>query len=61
MKEDPDIRQGDWVRFYQNGIMVIGVVQYIIKDITSYRQVCTDIGTVSLDNVLEYRRQGFRT
>ena len=58
--DDIDINQGDWVRFYQAGIMVIGVVQYIIKDITSYRQVCTDIGMVSIENVLEVRRQGFR-
>ena len=54
--EIDDVGTGDWVRFYQNGKLVVGVVEYVIKDITSYRQVCTDIGMVSQENILERRR-----
>ena len=54
---DEDVRKGDWVRFYQNEKLVIGEVNYVIKDITSYLKVCTDVGQVCLESILERRRE----
>lgn len=53
-----DIKEGDWVRFYQSGRLVIGEVRYVkerepwAKPVT----VCTDLGCVSADYVIEVRR-----
>jgi hypothetical protein len=47
---------GDWVRFYQNGVMVIGVIQYITKDILGKQKYNTDIGEVSEDYIFEVRK-----
>lgn len=46
---------GDWVRFYQNGVLVIGQVEYEIIGITNQRNFCTDVGAVCEDCVLEVR------
>ena len=46
---------GDWVRFYQNGRLVTGVVEYISLTMTYKREVHTDIGTVLLEDILETR------
>lgn len=41
---------GDWVRFYRNGELVIGVIQYIQKDsLTGKPELCTDSGVVEGD------------
>jgi len=49
-------KQNDWVRFYRNGTLVIGVVQYLgEKDVLGYRTISTDAGTVSQDMILEVR------
>lgn len=46
----------DWVSFYSNGKIVIGQVRYLLKDrISGYVQVCTDIGMVKKDSILEVR------
>lgn len=50
-----EVNVGDWVRFYQNGIMVIGVVQYVQKDLLGYWVAKTDIGSVDVRYVLEKR------
>lgn len=50
-----DIKAGSWVRFYQGGSMVIGVVQYIEKDLLGYWQAKTDIGSIDFRYVLEVR------
>ncbi len=52
---------GDWIRFYQNGRHVIGVVEYIAKDrllgSVNDEELCTTSGTVNADQVLEKRSQ----
>ena len=54
-----EIEEGDWVRFYQDGKMVIGVVQYTEKDLySSDLKVKTDIGCLRDYEVLEVRRRG---
>lgn len=43
-----EIVVGDWVRFYQNGRLVIGQVQYVTEGKFSGEHVyCTDIGSTS--------------
>ena len=49
------IKVGSWIRFYQNGKMVIGVVQYLEKDLLGYWNAKTDIGMVDTRYVLEAR------
>jgi len=47
---------GDWIRFYQQDKLVIGIVQYITKDrYTSDEMYMTDLGMVDQDSVLEVR------
>lgn len=48
---------GDWIRFFQSGNLVIGVVAYIRdQDYYPYEtELCTDIGVVGLSNVREVR------
>lgn len=55
---DQDIKVGDWVRFYVNGHLVIGQVEYISKRRSweSWDSICTTEGSVSADYVLEVRR-----
>jgi hypothetical protein len=48
---------GDWVRFYRDGKMLIGVVQYIresngLGDL----EALTDVGSVAVDRILEIRK-----
>jgi hypothetical protein len=54
------VKVGDWVRFYRNGELVLGVVQYVKPGRLSYsaREVCTDTGAVAEDVILEVRRAG---
>lgn len=49
------IKVGSWIRFYQGGVLVIGVVQYIEKDLLGFWIAKTDIGTVDTRYVLEAR------
>lgn len=49
------IKVGSWIRFYMGGVLVIGVVQYIEKDLLGYWIAKTDIGTVDTRYVLEAR------
>ena len=49
------IKVGSWVRFYQGGYLVIGVVQYLEKTSLGYWIAKTDIGTVDTRHVLECR------
>lgn len=57
----PDSRnpaEGDWVRFYRGGQLIIAEVQYI-RDAKHYPydwELCTDNGAVDLGAVLEMRR-----
>jgi hypothetical protein len=58
-----DLHAGDWVRFYQNGKPVIGVVQYLtpleaLTGVPGTDEVCTDIGRVSVGRILEVRCDG---
>ena len=46
---------GDWVRFYNGGKLVIGVVEYVRKKVI-HVEYCTDAGTVHEDSVLEVRK-----
>ena len=52
--------RGDWVRFYRDGELVIGVVQYIIPHsgfYSLYDQIMTDNGSISEDAILETRKE----
>lgn len=51
-----DIRPGDWVRFYQNGRIVVGVVQYVQPRHERQDYIQTDIGAIKESYVLEVRR-----
>lgn len=44
MSDRDDIRPGDWVRFYRNGVMVIGEVRYVTT-----RQSWEESNTLSTD------------
>ena len=47
---------GDWVRFYQDGVLVIGYVHYVNTDsVLGDVEYQTDIGSVKEDLVLEVR------
>lgn len=51
------IQVGDWVRFYQNGKLVIGVVEYVMKsDVLGDIELHTDQGTTDPESVLETRK-----
>jgi hypothetical protein len=52
-----DVRIGDWVRFYQGGKLVIGVVQYLPprEAWEASATAVTDIGAVHFNNILEVR------
>ncbi len=59
MTEPTDIRVGDWVRFYQNGDLVIGVVQYIRRNEfprDPKPTALTDIGAIEFHYIVECRR-----
>jgi hypothetical protein len=50
------IKVGDWVRFYSNGKLVIGVVNYIGRESTRGDiEVMTDIGAIDSESILEAR------
>jgi len=62
------IEPGDWVRFYNNGKLVIGQVEYVMKEriptLTSFDtpvqsgfEVKTDIGSVNSGYILEVRKK----
>ena len=56
-----NIKVGDWVRFYREGKLVIGVVQYIgHKDCLGNKEISTDNGVVREDYIKEIRL-GIRT
>lgn len=54
---DRKIEIGDWVRFYRNGVMVIGVVQYGPRDDWGDKYYSTDAGEVAANSILEVRRK----
>lgn len=59
IRNSKNIKPGDWIRFYQSGRLVIGVVAYIQDD--GWRAMAqTDIGACNLDDILEYRREESR-
>lgn len=51
-------RVGDWVRFYRNGTLVLGVVNYVKETDEALPKIelYTDNGAVSVDAVIEMRR-----
>lgn len=53
----PKYKVGDWIRFYQAGRLVIGVVSYIEFNSTfdSCPRYQTDLGEVSEDYIKEGR------
>ena len=47
---------GDWVRFFRNGTLVIGVVEYVRKnDLLQTEDYLTDQGSVHESMILEVR------
>lgn len=57
LEKQMNIKVGDWVRFYKDGRLYIGVVEYIRDTILGYKEFQTDIGTVREDYVLEVRHE----
>jgi len=55
-------KPGDWVRFYQSGNLVIGVVQYVRDpDHYPYELVAMcDVGSVGVKYILEIRAAEIR-
>ena len=51
------VNTGDWVRFYQAGKLVIGVVQYITPDEfdSTNNDVATDVGVINEGDIVEKR------
>ena len=49
------VKVGDWVRFYQGGALVIGIVQYRKKNSLGYWIAHTDIGAIDERYILEAR------
>ena len=50
------IEVGAWVRFYRDGELVLGVVQYVKKHgVLDEIELCTDVGVVLPEDVLEFR------
>jgi hypothetical protein len=49
------IKVGSWIRFYNGGVLVIGVVEYLEKDSSGYWIAKTNIGPVDTRYVLEAR------
>ena len=58
MADNGEIKPGDWVRFYQDGTLRIGIVAYIRARLSwqSYETAETDIGSVYVDSIKEVRR-----
>lgn len=50
-----DIKPGDWVRFYSAGELVVGVVEYVRRNVLGDEEICTDIGCIMPTSVLEVR------
>lgn len=58
MDIDVKPKVGEWVRFYRDGRMVIGVIQYVRPAASwsaSRWQADTDFGTIESRNILERR------
>jgi hypothetical protein len=48
---------GDWVRFYRDGVLVIGRVEYVkIDPVLHESEYMTDRGSISKDSILEVRK-----
>ena len=58
MADNPKVQPGDWVRFYRNGQLVLGIVAYVHKNPRYPHEtvVSTDVGTTDADELLEVRR-----
>ena len=56
MMNELKVKVGDWVRFYNSGILVIGKVEYIEKEISNKVTLNTDAGRIYLSSVLEVRK-----
>lgn len=52
-----EIKIGDWVRFMQDGRLVIGKVEYIKSKLLK-PEYFTDAGVVDFDRILEVRSDG---
>jgi len=50
-----DPKVGQWVRFYSGGYLVIGVIEYLSSSIVNSVDICTNVGKVNKESVLEYR------
>ena len=51
------VEVGDWIRFYSNGELVIGQVEYKSKSTIGTKYLQTSQGEVSEDTVLEVRKK----
>lgn len=55
MKQNKNVEIGSWVRFYIDGRLVIGVVEYYERNILGHIVYMTDIGTIDERYILESR------
>ena len=55
--DDTPITPGAWVRFWRDGRLIIGIVQYPpYRDQLSYPFVATDLGEVRESAIVEVRK-----
>lgn len=52
---ETQVKPGDWVRFYQNGQLVIGQVAYVTRQSGGHLFANTDRGSVRIDSIYEVR------
>ena len=57
MIEQDTSKIGDWVRFYSGGRLIIGLVEYVSKNILGDTILHTCQGAVSESGVFERRRE----
>lgn len=50
------IEKGDWIRFYKNGTLVIGSVQYMYRNTVLEKYAATDVGSVNVRDIFETRK-----
>lgn len=48
--------KGGWIRFYKDGLLVIGQIEYFWIETGGFRYAATEVGGISLDSILEYRK-----
>ncbi len=53
----PPYTKGDWIRFYREGELTIGQIEYFWTETGGFKYAATDKGAISIDSILEHRRK----